>query len=85
MAHIKELAAYLALQLQRSDRAGATRCALLLRYFFKDDTTAHLHFLHQAINTLVKGGEHDYLFRGIDVLNTMIDEALAGRPPDGTA
>jgi len=83
MAHIKELAAYLAIQLrQRSDLAGATRCALFLRHFFKDDTSGHLHFLHQAINALVKGGEQDYLFRGVDLLNTMIDEALTERPPD---
>ena len=77
MIHIKELAAYLAGQLhQRGDLAGATRCALLLRHFFKDDTSGHLHFLHQAINTLVKGGEQNYLFRGVDALNTVIDEAL---------
>ena len=42
-----------------------------------------LHFLHQAINTLVKRGEQDYLFRGVDALNKMIDEALTTkRPPD---
>jgi len=79
MIHIKELAAYLAGQLhQRGDLAGATRCALLLRHFFKDDTSGatHDYFLHQAINTLVKGGEQNYLFRGVDALNTMIDEAL---------
>ena len=83
MINIKDLAGYLAAQLhQRGDLAGATRCALLLRHFSMDDTSGPLHSLHQAINTLVKRGEQNYLFRGVDALNTMIDEALTKRPPD---
>ncbi|MBI3245659.1 MAG: hypothetical protein HYZ50_04025 [Deltaproteobacteria bacterium] len=78
MVHIKELASYLAAQLyKKGDLAGATRCALLLRHFFHDDTSGATHdfHLHQAINKLVKG-QQQYLFMGVDALNAMIDETL---------
>ena len=79
MARMKELVGYLAGQFnQRGDLAAATRCALLLRHFFKDDSSGMTHdsVLHQRINTLVRGGEQNYLFRGVDALNALIDQTL---------
>ena len=79
MEHVKESVAYLSTQLhRRGDLAGAARCALLLRHFFKDDISGGTHdsFLHGAINKVV-GGEKDYLFRGVDSLNALLDQKLA--------
>ena len=78
MEHVKECVAYVSSQLQRKgDVAGAARCALLLRHFFKDDLSGGTHdpFLHGAINAIV-GGDESYLFRGIDSLNALLDERL---------
>lgn len=78
MEHVKESVAYLSSQLHRQgDLAGAARCALLLRHFFKDDISGATHdsFLHGAINKVV-GGEQDYLFRGVDSLNALLDQKL---------
>ncbi len=35
-----------------------------------------MHDLHRVINTLVKEGDQNYIFRGVDALNAMIDQAL---------
>jgi len=35
-----------------------------------------MHDVHRVINTLVKGGDQNYFFRGVDALNAMIDQAL---------
>ena len=78
--HMKEGIAYLSVQLHRSgDLAGAARCAVLLRHFFRDDTSGGTHnpLLHGAINTAI-GGDEGYLFAGVDALNAMIDERLGG-------
>lgn len=78
MEHVKEVVAYLSSQLhRRGDLAGATRCALLLRHFFRDDTSGGTHdsFLHGAINKVI-GGDQDYLFRGVDSLNALLDQKL---------
>lgn len=78
MQHMKECVAYLSCQLHRNgDLAGAARCALLLRHFFKDDSSGGTHdpFLHGTINAIVGGGE-DYLFSGVDSLNVLLDEKL---------
>jgi hypothetical protein len=78
MEHVKESLVYLSSQLhRRGDLAGAARCALLLRHFFKDDISGRTHdqILHSAINKVV-GGEQDYLFRGVDSLNTLLDQKL---------
>ena len=82
MKHVKECVAYLSVQLsRRGDVAGAARCALLLRHFFKDDGNGGTHgpFLHAAINAIV-GGEENYLFRGVDSLNALLDERLVQAP-----
>jgi hypothetical protein len=80
LEHIRECVAYLSTQLYyRDDRAGATRCALLLRHFFKDHVTGGTHnsFLHNAINELTgKDPSSNYLFRGVDVLNDLVDQKL---------
>ncbi|MGH7427697.1 MAG: hypothetical protein ACREJ4_04985 [Candidatus Methylomirabilaceae bacterium] len=76
--HIRECAAYLASQLYHSgDLAGAVRCALLLRHFFKDAIIGGTHDpdLHRAINKIV-GGDQNYLFSGADSLNALIDQKL---------
>jgi hypothetical protein len=82
MEHVKECVAYVSFQLHRKgDVAGAARCALLLRHFFKDDVSGGTHdpFLHGAINAIVGGGDN-YLFRGADSLNALLDEKLLQRP-----
>ena len=76
--HVKECVAYLSSQLHRkSDLPGAVRCALLLRHFFKSDTSGQTHdvFLHKAINERTNQ-DNGYLFRGADLLNSMIDDKL---------
>lgn len=78
MEHVKETVAYLASQLNRKgDLPGAVRCAMLLRHFFKSDTSGGTHdpHLHSTINTLIRG-QQDYLFTGVDSLNAMIDQRL---------
>lgn len=79
MDHLKEAVAYLSSQLHRKgDLAGAARCALLLRHFFKDDLSGGTHdsFLHGDINKAMGEEQTDYLFRGVDFLNTLIDKKL---------
>jgi hypothetical protein len=80
LEHIRECVAYLSTQLYyRDDLAGATRCALLLRHFFKDHVTGGTHnsFLHNAINELIgKDPSSNYLFRGVDFLNELLDQKL---------
>lgn len=79
MDHVKESVAYLSSQLHRKgDLAGAARCALLLRHFFKDDLSGGTHdtFLHGAINKVMGEEKPDYLFRGVDSLNTLLDKKL---------
>ena len=78
MEHVKESVAYLSSQLHRKgDLAGAARCAMLLRHFFKNDTSGGTHdpFLHRTINKVVGAGQ-DYLFRGVDSLNALLDQKL---------
>jgi len=84
MEHVKESVAYLSSQLNRKgDLAGAVRCAMLLRYFFKSDTSGGTHDadLHSTINKLIRG-DQDYLFTGVDSLNAMIDQRLTGAESD---
>ena len=59
------------------DLAGALRCAMLLRFFFKNDTSGGTHdpLLHGAINKVIKT-EQNYLFTGVDSLNALIDQRL---------
>jgi hypothetical protein len=78
LEHVKESVSYLSSQLSyRGDLAGAVRCAMLLRHFFKDDIRSATHdsHLYNAINQVIKGG-HDYQFSGVDSLNAMIDQRL---------
>jgi len=57
------------------------RCAMFLRHFFKDATSSAVHHprLHGAVNKIIKGNQH-YLFRGIDMLNALIDQTLTHLP-----
>jgi hypothetical protein len=81
MDRTKECVSYLSAQLYRKgDLAGATVCALLLRRFFKDDYSGATHDpnLHTAINALIPdAGPRNYLFRGADSLNELIDQRLS--------
>ncbi|MGH7147739.1 MAG: hypothetical protein ACREIJ_07560 [Nitrospiraceae bacterium] len=83
LEHTKECVAYISTQLyNRGDLAGATRCALLLCHFFKDDFTGGTHnlFLHQALNELLAvDAASNYLFRGVDSLNILIDKRLMSK------
>lgn len=78
LEHVKESVSYLSSQLfRRRDLAGAVRCAMLLRHFFKNDIRGGPHdpHLHNAINQVIKG-DLNYLFSGVDSLNAMIDQRL---------
>lgn len=78
MEHVKDSLAYLSSQLYRGgDLAGALRCAMLLRHFFKNDTLGGTHDfqLHTEINKMAKT-EKKYLFAGVDSLNALIDRWL---------
>ncbi len=86
MDHVKESVAYLSSQLhRRGDLAGAARCALLLRHFFKENIRDGTHdsLLHDALNEVV-GGKQDYLFSGVDSLNVLIDQNLTQAPTNET-
>jgi hypothetical protein len=75
---VKEPLAWISSQLYRGgDLAGAIRCALFLRYFFKDDFAVHDPHLHLAINHLT-GHNSEYTYSGVDKLNALVDEKLAG-------
>jgi len=76
MEHVKEGLAYLSSQLYRSgDLAGAVRSAMLLRHFFKNDTSGGTHdtFLHNTINKVLKV-DLNYQYAGVDSLNAIIDQ-----------
>lgn len=79
MNHVKESLAWISSQLyRRDDLAGAARCAILLRHFFKDDYSGLTHdtFLHDAINKILGRSGPNYLYVGVDELNAMIDQQL---------
>lgn len=76
---VKELVAYYGLQIfKKGDFAGATRCAMLLRYLFKDDDSGMTHdfSLHNEVNSRVVKGQPKYLFHGVDALNAGIERKL---------
>jgi hypothetical protein len=80
---VKESVAWISSQLYRSgDLAGAVRCALFLRHFYKDDyiDSTHNVSLHTAISSVVS---HDgkYVYAGADELNALIDEKLKADHP----
>jgi hypothetical protein len=80
LEHVRESVSYLSSQLfHKGDLASAVRCAILLRHFFKNDKWRGTHDaqLHRAVNQIIKG-DRDYLFRGVDTLNDMIDQRLTG-------
>jgi hypothetical protein len=78
LEHVKEEVAYVSSQLyRREDLAGAIRCAMFLRHFFKSDVSGATHdpLLHGTINRVIKGTQ-DNLYTGVDSLNALIDQVL---------